>query len=154
MEFNPALSTLTLDVDGCDIYLPGSDFFTTDAGKEFFYQSDTTLSADPKETNSKCQWLQSPASMSADAVDCVVVQRLVEMSQNFDYATNTLTIRRLSPPTLAIDFWSKYFSWEDVSRDVWIGSAQCKIYVNAKSFTGDILIKPTSRYNQKSRVVR
>jgi len=37
-------------------------------------------------------------------------------------------------------------------RDVWNGLATCKVYINAKSFKGDIYVKPTTKQGQKSRV--
>ena len=36
--------------------------------------------------------------------------------------------------------------------DVWHGSSQCKIYINPKHFKGNIVIKPTSQYHQKTRI--
>jgi len=80
-----------------------------------------------------------------------VINWLTGDDATWDVATNTLKFRRSQTPTVGVDAWNAAFG-KPFPRDVWWGNSMCKIYLSPKSFAGEIIIKPTSQYNQKTRI--
>lgn len=149
---DPNLPTITLDIDGCDIFLPGSSFYRHDYRFNYFLLPDAPIGqVDPYVADSPCQWLTSPGAMGASAKDCVVINWLTGDDTTWDAATNTLKFRRSQTPTVGVDAWNAAFG-KPFPRDVWWGNSMCKIYLSPKTFAGEIIIKPTSQYSQKTRI--
>ena len=110
------------------------------------------LDLDPFTDSGKCEWLRSPAAMSSSAVDCIVINYVGEdTSANWDPTTYTLTVKRSNDPSVNFNWFSATFGrrWD---RDVWNGLATCKIYINPKTFQGDIILNPTTTQGLKTRV--
>ena len=67
-----------IDVDGCDVFLPGSDLYKHDFTRDSFHRGFINVFEDSNRAEvEKCEWMKSPNSMTSGSKDCVVANWLV-----------------------------------------------------------------------------
>ena len=123
-------SSITLNVDGCDVYLPWSVIGQYSYPQWFRSNNDNCI-------------VTAEGYSAQSGKDCLVVNtQQGHFTTAFNYATNTLDVQRKDA-----------LQGRDLS-DTWEAPSNCRVALITREYTGSITINAASTLGKKTRVIQ